>query len=129
VSESFASRASAIWVAFTSSLSTLTDGSDRVRSAVKNVAGAQVHRHVLRYGRGSSISAGRGKGFERIVQLLGVFLVLAVALGGLGAGLLIPAAGAAGGVARAGVKIFDALPSEFTAAPVSQQSKVLPGAT
>ncbi len=125
MSESFASRASAIWVAFTSSLSTLTDGSDRVRSAVKNVAGAQVHRHVLRYGRGSSISAGRGKGFERIVQLLGVFLVLAVALGGLGAGLLIPAAGAAGGVARAGVKIFDALPSEFTAAPVSQQSKVL----
>ena len=46
-------------------------------------------------------------------------------MGLLGAGLVMPTVGAAGAVTRAGVDMFDALPSEFTAAALSQQSKIL----
>ena len=46
-------------------------------------------------------------------------------MGLLGAGLVMPTVGAAGAVTRTGVDMFDALPSEFTAAALSQQSKIL----
>ena len=46
-------------------------------------------------------------------------------LGLVGAGLMMPAVGAAGATARQGVHIFDDLPGEFTQSPLSQQSRIL----
>jgi len=71
------------------------------------------------------VKAGRATNLSKILRLLVAFLAAAVTLGLLGAGLVVPAVGAAGAVTRSGVDAFDALPSEFTSAPLSQQSKVL----
>jgi len=63
----------------------------------------------------------------RVVSSLAAFLSAAVALGLLAAGLLVPIVGGAGAAARSGVDLFDSLPSEFTASPLSQQSRILAG--
>ena len=63
--------------------------------------------------------------FANIVSLLGAFVVTSVVLGLLGAGLLMPAVGATGAATRQGVHVFDALPSDFTQTPLSQQSRIL----
>ncbi|NMM22666.1 MAG: PASTA domain-containing protein [Phycicoccus sp.] len=68
---------------------------------------------------------GRVAKYANIVSLLGAFLATAVVLGLLGAGLMMPVAGAAGVTARQGVHVFDDLPSEFTQTPLSQQSRIL----
>jgi membrane peptidoglycan carboxypeptidase len=60
-----------------------------------------------------------------IISLLGAFLASAMVLGLLLAGLLMPAVGATGALARSGVDVFEELPSEFTSSPLSQQSKIL----
>ncbi|MHB1472155.1 MAG: transglycosylase domain-containing protein, partial [Dermatophilaceae bacterium] len=68
---------------------------------------------------------GRAASLTNIVSLLGAFLATSVVLGLLGAGLVMPAVGATGATARAGVHIFDTLPSDFTLSPLSQQSRIL----
>jgi len=63
--------------------------------------------------------------FANIVSLLGAFVATSVVVGLLGAGLVMPAVGATGAVARTGVHAFDSLPSDFTQTPLSQQSRIL----
>jgi membrane peptidoglycan carboxypeptidase len=48
-----------------------------------------------------------------------------VVAGLIGAGLLMPAIGATGAVARGGVDFFDSLPAEYQASPLAQQSRIL----
>ena len=60
-----------------------------------------------------------------VISLLGAFLAAALVLGLLLAGLFMPAVGATGALARSGVDLFEELPSDFTASPLSQQSKIL----
>ena len=71
------------------------------------------------------MKAGRTTNIASIIPLLGAFVGAAVVMGLLGAGLIMPTVGAAGAVTRTGVDMFDALPSEFSAATLSQQSKIL----
>jgi len=68
---------------------------------------------------------GRVTNLTNIVSLLGAFLATSVVLGLLGAGLVMPAVGATGAAARQGVHVFDALPSDFSQTPLSQQSRIL----
>ena len=68
---------------------------------------------------------GRVTNFTNIVSLLGAFLATSLVLGLLGAGLLMPVVGATGATARQGVHVFDALPSDFSQTPLSQQSRIL----
>src|SRR5690348_4762736 len=68
---------------------------------------------------------GRAANLGNVVSLLGAFVATALVMGLLAAGLLIPAVGATGSVATAGVKAFDDLPSEFTSSPLSQQSRIV----
>ncbi|GAB3439486.1 transglycosylase domain-containing protein [Phycicoccus ginsengisoli] len=68
---------------------------------------------------------GRAANLGNVVSLLGAFVATALVMGLLAAGLLIPAVGATGSVATAGVKAFDDLPSEFTTSPLSQQSRIV----
>lgn len=60
-----------------------------------------------------------------VVSLLGAFLASALVLGLLAAGLVMPAVGATGALARSGVDVFNELPSEFTTNPLAQSSKIL----
>lgn len=69
--------------------------------------------------------AGRTTNLASIIPLLGAFVVAAIVIGVLGAGLVMPAVAAVGAATRTGVDMFDALPSEFTAAALSQQSKIV----
>jgi membrane peptidoglycan carboxypeptidase len=68
---------------------------------------------------------GRATNLGNVVSLLGAFVATAMVMGLLAAGLLIPAVGATGSAATSGVQMFDNLPGEFTASPLSQQSKIL----
>ena len=52
-----------------------------------------------------------------VISLLGAFLASALVLGLLAAGLVMPAVGATGALARSGVDVFNELPSEFTHRP------------
>jgi len=67
------------------------------------------------------VKAGRTTNIASIIPLLGAFMGAAVVMGLLGAGLVMPSVGAAGAITRTGVDMFDALPTEFTAATLSQQ--------
>ncbi|WP_076260337.1 transglycosylase domain-containing protein [Intrasporangium flavum] len=60
-----------------------------------------------------------------VVSLLGAFLASALVLGLLAAGLVMPAVGATGAIARSGVDVFNELPSEFTTNPLAQSSRIL----
>jgi len=60
-----------------------------------------------------------------VILLFAAFLAAAVVMGLLTSGLALPAVGGLGAVTRSGVGVFDALPSQFTAAPVAQQSRIL----
>ena len=57
-----------------------------------------------------------------VISLLGAFLASALVLGLLAAGLVMPAVGATGALARSGVDVFNELPSEFTTDPLAQTS-------
>jgi membrane peptidoglycan carboxypeptidase len=60
-----------------------------------------------------------------VISLLGAFLASALVLGLLAAGLVMPAVGATGALARSGVDVFNELPSEFTTDPLAQTSRIL----
>ena len=59
-----------------------------------------------------------------LVRLLGAFVAVAVGMGLISAGLLMPLAGASGSAARGTVNAFDNLDGEFTAVSLAQQSKI-----
>jgi membrane peptidoglycan carboxypeptidase len=60
-----------------------------------------------------------------VITLLGALLATSLVAGLLGAGLLMPAVGAAGAVASGGVHAFDSLPAELKQSPLAQQSRIL----
>lgn len=60
----------------------------------------------------------------KITSLLGAFVAVAVLMGVLAAGLLLPAAGIAGTAAREGVGLFEQLPSDLERNPLAQQSRI-----
>ncbi|AOZ71973.1 hypothetical protein BK816_00590 [Boudabousia tangfeifanii] len=62
---------------------------------------------------------------DKLVAYFLAFLGLSVLLGVVGAGLLLPATGALGLTARAGISSFETLPDEFEILPPSQQSVIL----
>lgn len=62
--------------------------------------------------------------FPHLVSLLGAFVAVSVVLGLIGAGLLIPVAGAGGTAAKATVQGFNDLDDEWTANPLAQQSRI-----
>ncbi len=70
------------------------------------------------------------RGDDRGTSVLGLLLLLvslaitAVVAGLLMAGLAMPAVGAAGASARAGVGFFDSLPAELEQSPLAQQSRI-----
>ncbi|HET7658939.1 MAG TPA: biosynthetic peptidoglycan transglycosylase, partial [Oryzihumus sp.] len=68
---------------------------------------------------------GRAPNLASITSLLGALVATSVVMGLLGAGLVMPLAGATGAAARSGVQAFDSLPGEFKQTPLSQQSRVL----
>ena len=70
-------------------------------------------------------AAGRTTNVGGVITLLAGFLATALVAGLLGAGLLMPAVGAAGASARAGVHAFDSLPAELKVTPLAQQSRIL----
>lgn len=63
-------------------------------------------------------------GMPHLFRLLGAFVAVAVGIGLVGAGLVIPLAGATGGAAQATANGFNSLDSEFTATSLAQQSKI-----
>lgn len=63
-------------------------------------------------------------GMPHLLRLLGAFLAVAVGLGLVGAGIVIPIAGATGGAAKSTATAFNELDEEFTASALSQQSKI-----
>src|SRR5690606_15657626 len=68
---------------------------------------------------------GRAQSLPQVLRLLGAFVVTAVAMGLLMAGLAMPAVGASGAAANSSIAAFEELPSDFTASPLSQQSVIL----
>jgi membrane peptidoglycan carboxypeptidase len=68
---------------------------------------------------------GRAQSLPQVLRLLGAFVVTAAAMGLLMAGLAMPAVGASGAAANSSIAAFEELPGEFTASPLSQQSKIL----
>lgn len=68
---------------------------------------------------------GRTRLVVNVFSLLGAFVAAALVLGVLTAGLFIPAVGATGSVTKAGIDLFDGLPSDFTRLPLPQSSKIL----
>lgn len=71
------------------------------------------------------MSSSRTTSVGGVISLLGAFLAAALVLGLLMAGLLMPAIGATGALARGGVDVFNELPSEFKTDPLAQQSRIL----
>ncbi|GAB3594365.1 transglycosylase domain-containing protein [Angustibacter peucedani] len=67
----------------------------------------------------------RGSGLAGILTLLAALVGTSVVAGLIGAGLFMPAVGAAGATARTGVDLFDALPAELEQSPLAQQSRIL----
>jgi len=60
----------------------------------------------------------------KVTSLLGAFLAIAVLMGLLGAGLLLPVVGTAGTAAREGVGLFEELPGDLDSNPLAQQSRI-----
>jgi membrane peptidoglycan carboxypeptidase len=72
-----------------------------------------------------SKSRSRHVGKGQFATLLTTFLIASVLSGILLAGIVVPAAGAAGIVVKSGPKVFDSLPAEFEILPPSEQSTIL----
>ncbi|MDO5049136.1 MAG: transglycosylase domain-containing protein [Actinomycetaceae bacterium] len=72
-----------------------------------------------------SKSRSRYVGKGQFATLLTTFLVASVLSGILLAGIVVPAAGAAGIMVKSGPKVFDSLPAEFEILPPSEQSTLL----
>ncbi|WP_165700171.1 penicillin-binding protein [Ornithinimicrobium ciconiae] len=60
-----------------------------------------------------------------MISLLGAFLAIAVLMGLIGAGLLLPVVGATGSAAREGVGLFEELPGDLESNPLAQQSRIV----
>ncbi|MGE9807274.1 MULTISPECIES: transglycosylase domain-containing protein [unclassified Janibacter] len=60
-----------------------------------------------------------------VVALLAAFVAIAVGVGLVSAGLLVPVAGAAGTAARSTVKAFDEMPEDFQPSTLGQQSRIM----
>lgn len=67
----------------------------------------------------------RGESLGGVLVLLASLVATSVVAGLIGAGLLMPAIGATGAVARGGVDFFDSLPAEYQTTPLAQQSRIL----
>ncbi len=67
----------------------------------------------------------RGETLAGVLALLTSLVATSVVAGLIVAGLAMPAVGAAGATARAGVGFFDSLPAELKAEPLAQQSRIL----
>ncbi|HZI98189.1 MAG TPA: transglycosylase domain-containing protein, partial [Actinomycetales bacterium] len=74
---------------------------------------------------GSSHTSGGLEQVGRAVSLLAAFVAVSVVAGVLAAGLVMPAVGATGTLARNSVDFFDSLPEELEQQPLSQQSRIL----
>ena len=74
--------------------------------------------------RPSDEGTGR-EGLGQAFGLLGGVVAGSTVLGLLGAGIFMPVVGAAGLGVKSMVESFDAMPAEFTASPMSQQTRVL----
>lgn len=70
-------------------------------------------------------STSRAGAAGKLVALLAAFVATSVVAGVLAAGLVMPAVGATGSLARSSVEFFDSLPEELEPQPLSQQSRVL----
>ena len=66
-----------------------------------------------------------GEGLGRAFGLLGGVVAASTVLGLLAAGIFMPVVGAAGLSVKSMVESFDAMPAEFTASPMSQQTRIL----
>lgn len=60
-----------------------------------------------------------------VMSLLGGFVAVAMTMGLLTAGLVIPAVGVAGQATNNGIKLFNQMPSDFQMNPLAQQSRIL----
>ncbi|MDO5712498.1 MAG: penicillin-binding protein, partial [Micrococcales bacterium] len=79
-----------------------------------------------RAGAGAATAAPqRSQGLTQAFSLLGAFVALSMVAGLLGAGIFVPVVGLAGLTAKEAVGTFDALPAEFTASPMAQQTQML----
>ena len=74
---------------------------------------------------GSPHASGSVEQVARAVSLLAAFVAVAVVAGVLAAGLVMPAVGVTGTLARSSVDFFDSLPEELEQQPLSQQSRIL----
>lgn len=61
----------------------------------------------------------------KVLSLLGAFVATSVVLGLLGAGLVLPAVGAAGQATKESVTLFKGLPGDLEVNPLNQQSRIL----
>ncbi|WP_295700406.1 transglycosylase domain-containing protein [Lapillicoccus sp.] len=68
--------------------------------------------------------AGRTTNIASVIKMLGAFVATAMVIGLLVAGVAMPAVGAIGSITRSGIDVFDSLPTSFSAAPLSQQSRL-----
>ena len=60
-----------------------------------------------------------------VFRLLGAFVAVSAAAGVLGAGLVVPAVAASGGLTRAGVSVFDELPGDLGDQSLSEATTIL----
>ena len=64
-------------------------------------------------------------GFLRVLTLLAAFVAVALVAGVLAAGLVLPAAGAAGYLTRSGSDYYESLPTDLEIPPLSQTSSMI----
>jgi len=69
--------------------------------------------------------AERGESLVGVLVLLVALVATSVVAGLIGAGLAMPAVGAAGAAARGGVGFFESLPAELQQSPLAQQSRIV----
>lgn len=67
----------------------------------------------------------RTRRLSAVLTLLGAFVVVAVVMGLVMAGLALPALGAAGKATTSSIKMFNDLPGDFQMNPLAQQSRIL----
>lgn len=99
--------------------SSATPGNRPGRAAPANSGAASAS------GSGSGGGSASDTGVRQAFSLLGAFVALSMVAGLLGAGIFVPVVGLGGLATKEAVGTFDALPAEFTASPMAQQSQIL----
>lgn len=86
-------------------------------------AGGRLRRSLslLRHDDSGNVATG----FLRVLTLLAAFVAVALVAGVLAAGLVLPAAGAAGYLTRSGTDYYESLPEELETPPLSQTSSMI----